>query len=49
MDKFWRFKRVQNKIDDDTESTENVLFLNGVIAAESWWDDDITPKMFRDM
>ena len=47
MDKFWRFKRVQNKIDDDTESTENVLFLNGVIASESWYDDEVTPQMFR--
>lgn len=47
MDKFWKFKRVQNKIDDDTESTENVLFLNGVIASESWYDDEVTPQMFR--
>ena len=48
MDKFWKFKTVKNKIGEDEESTENVLFLNGVIASESWLDDDITPKMFRD-
>lgn len=48
MDKFWKFKTVKNKIGEDDESTENVLFLNGVIASESWWDDDVTPKMFRD-
>ena len=25
-----------------------MLFLNGVIAEESWYSDDVTPKMFRD-
>lgn len=48
MNKFWKFKTVTNKIDDDSESTENVLFLNGVIAEESWYSDDVTPKMFKD-
>lgn len=48
MDKFWRFKTVTNKVNDETESTENVLFLNGVIAEESWCNDDVTPKMFYD-
>lgn len=24
------------------------MFLNGTIAEESWFDDDITPKLFRD-
>lgn len=48
MNKFWKFKTIKNKIDDETESTENVLFLNGTIAEESWYSDDITPKMFRD-
>ena len=48
MSKFWKFEAVRNKSDDDNESTENVLFLNGVIAEESWYSDEITPKMFRD-
>lgn len=48
LSKFWKFETVRNKIDEDKESTENVLFLNGVIAEESWYSDDITPKMFRD-
>lgn len=48
MNKFWKFKTVKNKIDEETESTENVLFLNGTIAEESWYSDDVTPKMFRD-
>ncbi len=27
---------------------ERTLFLNGTIAEDSWFDDDITPKLFRD-
>ena len=30
------------------ESAERVLELYGTIAEESWFDDDVTPKMFRD-
>lgn len=38
MNKFWNF----------TESDgSRVLELNGVIAEESWFDDDVTPEMFR--
>ncbi|MCH5186145.1 MAG: Clp protease ClpP [Oscillospiraceae bacterium] len=48
MDKFWKFSTVTNKTEAGDESTENVLFLNGVIASESWYGDEVTPKMFRD-
>ena len=24
------------------------LYLDGTIADESWWDDEITPRMFKD-
>ena len=27
---------------------ERVLFLNGTIAEDSWFDDDVTPKLFKD-
>ena len=37
MSKFWKFKTIKNKIDEENESTENVLFLNGTIASESWY------------
>lgn len=30
------------------QTLERTLFLNGTIAEESWFDDDITPKLFRD-
>ena len=27
---------------------ERTLFLNGTIAEESWFDDDITPQLFKE-
>lgn len=33
---------------DSGGAAERVLELYGTIAAESWFDDDITPQMFRD-
>lgn len=26
---------------------ERVLFLNGTIAEDSWFDDDVTPQLFK--
>ena len=45
MKKFWNWKTIQNNKDEPTES---VLFLNGTIAEESWFDDDITPMIFKE-
>lgn len=39
MNKFWNFT--------DTDSGR-VLDLNGTIASESWFDDDVTPQLFKD-
>lgn len=30
------------------ETAERTLFLNGTIADESWFDDDITPQLFKE-
>lgn len=30
------------------ETTERVLELNGTIAEESWFDDDVTPQLFKE-
>lgn len=43
--KFWAWK---NQAPEGEASEERVLELYGTIAEESWFDDDITPKMFRD-
>ncbi|WP_449461008.1 head maturation protease, ClpP-related [Streptococcus suis] len=46
--KFWKWKQQSIKNKDETETTESVLVLNGTIAEESWFDDEITPKLFKD-
>lgn len=40
MQRFWNW--VRNGDDSRT------LYLDGVIAEESWFDDDVTPKLFKD-
>ena len=42
--KFWNWK---NEMLDESGSAERVLELYGTIAEESWFDDDVTPQMFR--
>lgn len=34
--------------ENQEEITERTLYLNGAIAEQSWFDDDVTPKMFKD-
>ncbi len=48
MKKFWnwRDRKVLNETAGE-EITERVLELYGTIAEESWFDDDVTPEMFR--
>ncbi len=46
MDKFWKW--INNARDSDEESTERTMFLDGTIAEESWFDDDITPALFKE-
>ena len=44
--KFWNWiTPVQNENESDAE---RVLELYGTIAPESWYDDDVTPEMFRE-
>ena len=38
--KFWNW---ENQADG-----ERILELNGTIAEESWFDDDVTPAMFKE-
>ena len=49
MKKFWNWKsRKIRDQDSGKESVERVLFLNGTIAEESWYDDEVTPALFKD-
>lgn len=46
MDRFWKW-RIRDQADDEGAS-ERELFLNGAIASESWFEDDVTPAVFKD-
>lgn len=44
--KFWNWV---NQASPDAEGdAERVLEINGTIAEESWFEDDVTPKLFAD-
>lgn len=40
MEKFWNWTQ--------SEESERVLELNGVIASESWFDDEVSPALFKE-
>ena len=49
MKKFWNWKtRTVTNQETQEQIQERTLFLNGTIAEESWFDDDITPQLFKD-
>jgi Protease subunit of ATP-dependent Clp proteases len=41
MKKFWKWKNQSDTL------VERTLFLNGTIAEDSWFDDDVTPSIFK--
>ena len=45
MKKFWKWT---NQALTETAPMERTLHLNGTIAEESWFDDDVTPQLFAD-
>lgn len=45
--KFWEFIN-QSTGEGENQNTERVLLLNGVISEESWWGDEVTPKIFSE-
>ena len=49
MKKFWDWKsrRIRDQASGE-EVVERVLFLNGTIAEESWYDDEVTPALFKE-
>ncbi len=42
MKQFWKWAK------DEVSTDKSELILDGVIASESWYDDEVTPKLFRD-
>ena len=45
MKKFWNWKKAKNQ---ETGAEERILELSGTIAEDSWFDDDVTPQLFKD-
>lgn len=43
--KFWNWT---NQEQTETAPAQRILTLNGTIAEESWFDDDVTPQLFKD-
>lgn len=46
MRKFWNWKN--RTVTNQEQTPERTLFLNGTIAEESWFDDDVTPQLFKE-
>lgn len=47
MKKFWKWRNVTVKNESGGESSVRELRIDGAIADESWYDDDVTPELFR--
>ena len=45
MKKFWKWT---NLAPTENAPEERILHLNGTIAEESWFDDDVTPRLFEE-
>ena len=45
MKKFWKW---MNQAQKETTPAQRTLYLNGTIAEESWFDDDVTPQLFKE-
>ena len=41
MKRFWNWVR-------NADSSGRTLYLNGPIAEETWWGDEVTPQLFKD-
>lgn len=49
MKRFWKWKeRTVTVQAEGLPMTERTLYLNGTIAEESWFDDDVTPALFKE-
>lgn len=50
MDRFWKWTRnhMAGTAGAEEQPNPRILSFEGVIASESWYDDDITPSAFRE-
>lgn len=47
MKRFWRWAESASRVRDETELETRTLYLDGVIAEDSWFEDDVTPAAFK--
>ena len=47
MKRFWRWAASAARARDETEPDIRTLYLDGVIAEGSWFEDDVTPAAFK--
>ena len=45
--KFWKWQDAVLKNENGESTQVSILELNGTIAEESWWDDEVTPEIFK--
>ena len=46
--RFWNWRSHKTLNQSNEEVVERILELHGTIAEESWFDDDVTPQLFKD-
>jgi ATP-dependent Clp protease protease subunit len=47
MKRFWQWSEPDRQVRDETAPDARTLYLDGVIAESSWFDDDVTPAAFK--
>jgi ATP-dependent Clp protease protease subunit len=47
MKKFWSWAESACQVRDETTPDTRTLYLDGVIAEDSWFEDDVTPAAFK--
>lgn len=48
MNRFWKWKnQTEAPAGPEQAPVQRTLFLNGTIAEESWFDDEVTPQVFK--
>ena len=47
MKQFWQWAEAACRVRDETAPDARTLYLDGVIAEDSWFEDDVTPAAFK--
>ncbi len=47
MKRFWQWSEPDRQVRDETEPDARTLYLDGVIAEDSWFEDEVTPAAFK--